>query len=187
MGTAAVLAAVLIGLPGLAVALHLGTLALASLLYREPRGAEGEIRFLVLIPAHNEERGLPRTLAAIFGERRPVDQVLVVADRCTDGTAEVARSSGALVLERGPDEEPGRAAARQAGLDYARDLAWDAVLMLDADSVIEPGFFAACRARAGRRRRRDPGAQRERTRTVARQGGSLGRVHTSGNHDPARA
>ena len=150
MGTAVVLAAVLIGLPGLAVALHLGTLALASLLYREPRGAEGEIRFLVLIPAHNEERGLPRTLAAIFGERRPVDQVLVVADRCTDGTAEVARSFGALVLERGADEEPGRAAARQAGLDYARDLAWDAVLMLDADSVIEPGFFAACqRALAG--------------------------------------
>ena len=150
MGTAVVLAAVLIGLPGLAVALHLGTLALASLLYREPRGAEGEIRFLVLIPAHNEERGLPRTLAAILGERRPVDQVLVVADRCTDGTAEVARSFGALVLERGADEEPGRAAARQAGLDYARDLAWDAVLMLDADSVIEPGFFAACqRALAG--------------------------------------
>jgi cellulose synthase/poly-beta-1,6-N-acetylglucosamine synthase-like glycosyltransferase len=144
LSTAVVLAAVLIGLPGLAVALHLGTLALASLLYREPRGAEGTIRFLVLVPAHNEERGLPRTLAAIVGERRPGDQVLVVADRCDDRTAEVARSFGAMVLERGADEEPGRAAARQAGLDHARDLVWDAVLMLDADSVVEPGFFAAC-------------------------------------------
>ena len=47
----------------------------------------------------------------------------MVADRCTDGTAEIARSFGALVLERGADEEPGRAAARQAGLEHARALA----------------------------------------------------------------
>jgi cellulose synthase/poly-beta-1,6-N-acetylglucosamine synthase-like glycosyltransferase len=141
---AVVLAAVLIGLPGLAVAAHLGTLAVASLFYREPRGGKGEVRFLVLVPAHNEERGLPRTLTAIMADRRPRDQVLVVADRCTDRTAEVARSFGARVLERGADEEPGRAAARQAGLEHARGLEWDAVLMLDADSVIEPGFFAAC-------------------------------------------
>jgi 1,2-diacylglycerol 3-beta-glucosyltransferase len=140
----AVLLAVVIGLPGLAVALHLGLLALASLFYREPRGAGGVVRFLVLVPAYDEERGLPRTLEAIASERRAGDQVLVVADRCTDGTADVARSFGALVLERGADEEPGRAAARQAGLEYARALEWDAVLMLDADSVIEPGFLAAC-------------------------------------------
>jgi len=142
--SAIVLVGVLIGLPGLAVALHLGTLAVASLLYREPRGAEGDVRFLVLVPAHDEERGIARTLEAIVRERRPRDHVLVVADRCTDRTADVARSFGALVLERGADEEPGRAAARQAGLDLARTLEWDAVLMLDADSVIEPGFLAAC-------------------------------------------
>ncbi len=100
--------------------------------------------FLVLVPAHDEERGLPRTLEAIARECRAGDQVLVVADRCSDRTADVARSFGALVLERGADEEPGRAAARQAGLEYARGLGWDAVLMLDADSVIEPGFLAAC-------------------------------------------
>ena len=67
-----------------------------------------------------------------------------MADRCSDQTAEIARSFGVMVLERGPDEPAGRAAARQAGLEYARSLEWDAVLMLDADSVIEPGFFNAC-------------------------------------------
>jgi cellulose synthase/poly-beta-1,6-N-acetylglucosamine synthase-like glycosyltransferase len=70
--------------------------------------------------------------------------VLVVADRCTDTTAAIAREFGATVLERGPDEEPGRAAARQAGLEFARALEWDAVVMLDADSVVSPGFFASC-------------------------------------------
>ena len=116
----------------------------ASLFYREARGEAAGIRFLVLVPAHNEERVISQCLDAITADRRPTDRVLVVADRCTDETAVIARSLGALVIERGVDEEPGRAAARQAGLERARDLEWDAVVMLDADSVIEPGFFAAC-------------------------------------------
>ena len=132
---------------------HLGLLALASLvLPRAPaRGPRGRIRFLVLVPAHNEAPVIGRCLEAIDADAGPGDQVLVVADRCTDATAAIARRFGASVLERGPEDEPGRAAARQAGLEHARALEWDAVVMLDADSVIAPGFFDACeRALAGR-------------------------------------
>jgi cellulose synthase/poly-beta-1,6-N-acetylglucosamine synthase-like glycosyltransferase len=137
--------ALLVGLPGLATAAHLGLLAVSSLFFRDrSRPADREVRFLVLVPAHNEELVIANGLAAIEADRRERDRVLVIADRCTDRTAEIARSYGAAVLERGEDEEPGRAAARQAGLEYARDLEWDVVIMLDADSVIEPGFFAAC-------------------------------------------
>jgi cellulose synthase/poly-beta-1,6-N-acetylglucosamine synthase-like glycosyltransferase len=143
--TAVAVLAVVVGLPGLATAAHLGLLALSSLLYREPRTAAGApVRFLTLVPAHDEEAVIARCLAAIGTDRRDGDPVLVVADRCTDATARIARDHGALVLERGADEEPGRAAARQAGLERARGLDWDAVLMLDADSVIEPGFYDAC-------------------------------------------
>lgn len=139
-----VIAALLVGLPGLAVAVHLGLLAVASSFYRDPPpNSSRELRFLVLVPAHNEEPVIGRCLEAIHSDCRPDDQVLVVADRCTDATAEIARSYGSHVLERGPSEEPGRAAARQAGLEHARPLKWDAVVMLDADSVIQPGFFAA--------------------------------------------
>jgi cellulose synthase/poly-beta-1,6-N-acetylglucosamine synthase-like glycosyltransferase len=143
--------AVAVGLPGLAAAAHLGVLAAGSLWYRERRGPAGERpRFLVLIPAHNEEVVIGRALESICADTRPGDTVLVVADRCTDATAEIARGFGALVLERAPEEEPGRAAARQAGLERARGLEWDAVAMLDADSFISPGFFDACgRALAG--------------------------------------
>lgn len=147
MTTVLVLAALLIGLPGLAAAAHLSMLAAASLLYREDCAHAGAMRFLVLVPAHNEERTIAHCLEAIGAECRATDRVLVVADRCTDETAAIAQSFGALVLERGEEEEPGRAAARQAGLESARDLDWDAVVMLDADSVIEPGFFAACEQR----------------------------------------
>lgn len=141
----AVAAAILLGLPGLLAAAHLGLLAVGSWFYREPRSAsQPEMRFLVLVPAHNEEQVIGLGLEAIVAEKRPRDVMLVVADRCTDRTAEIARSFGASVIERGPGEPRGRAAARQAGLEHARSLDWDAVLMLDADSVIEPGFFAAC-------------------------------------------
>jgi 1,2-diacylglycerol 3-beta-glucosyltransferase len=143
--TLVVLLAIALGLPGLAAAAHLGLLAVGSLFYRERRQADGdEVRFLVLIPAHNEETVIGRCLQAIYADARARDLVLVVADRCMDNTATIARQFGASVLERGPEQEPGRAAARQAGLEQARALDWDAVLMLDADSVISPGFFDAC-------------------------------------------
>lgn len=142
--TLLVIAALLVGLPGLAVAVHMGLLAVASSFYRDATPDDPKpIRFLVLVPAHNEESVIARCLEAIHADRRPGDLVLVVADRCSDATAEIARGTGSLVLERGPREEPGRAAARQAGLEYARGFEWDAVIMLDADSVIRPGFFAA--------------------------------------------
>jgi cellulose synthase/poly-beta-1,6-N-acetylglucosamine synthase-like glycosyltransferase len=137
--------AVVVGLPGVAAAAHLGVLAAGSLFYRERGGQPVEqLRFLVLIPAHNEAVVIGRCLEAIRADLRVTDLVLVVADRCTDTTAAIARQFGAHVLERGPDELPGRAAARQAGLERARALEWDAVVMLDADSVIAPGFFDAC-------------------------------------------
>jgi len=67
------------------------------------------------------------TLDALGASLRPRDTLLVVADRCTDATASIARAHGALVLERGPAEEPGSCRGRQAGLEHARDLGWVAV------------------------------------------------------------
>jgi cellulose synthase/poly-beta-1,6-N-acetylglucosamine synthase-like glycosyltransferase len=157
-----------LGLPGLATAVHLGVLAAASLWFRERRGPAGEgLRFLVLIPAHNEAVVIGRCLEAIRADARPGDVALVVADRCDDATAEIARDFGALVLERGPEEKPGRAAARQAGLEFARSLEWDAVVMLDADSVIEPGFFDSCQHALA------AGADAVQARSESRRGHSL--------------
>ena len=169
--------------------LHLGVLALASLVYREPRARRGTASASwSSCPRTTRSAVIARSLEAIVADQR------VRATRCSSSpTAAPTRRrrspvrSGALVLERGEDEEPGRAAARQAGLEHARALEWDAVLMLDADSVIEPGLLRRLRARPGRRRARRPGAQRERPRPLAGAGGLARRVHAAGHHDPARA
>jgi hypothetical protein len=166
--TVVALLAIAVGLPGLAAAAHLGLLTAASLVYRERALEAGDaLRFLVLIPAHEEASVIGRCLGAINADRRRRDVVLVVADRCTDATAAIARRFGASVLERAPGEEPGRAAARQAGLEHARALDWDAVVMLDADSVIAPGFFDACERALAR------GADAVQARSESRQGRTL--------------
>jgi glycosyltransferase involved in cell wall biosynthesis len=139
-------AAVIVGLPGAAAVLHLSVLTAASLAYREdlPTSSAPRLRFLTLVPARNEAALLPETLPRLVAECRDGDRVLVIADHCTDETAAVAREAGAEVLERSGAGLPGRAAARQAGLDHARTWGWDAVAMIDADCAVEPGFFAAC-------------------------------------------
>ncbi len=152
MSVLLIIVGVIVGLPGVATALHLGLLGVGSIFFRAPR-VEGDVppvRFIVLIPAYNEEKVIGNTLAAVTSDMRERDQLLVIADRCTDATAAIARAAGVQVLERGEHEEPGRAAARQAGIEHAAGMQWDAMVMIDADSIIEPGFFDECeRALAG--------------------------------------
>lgn len=139
------LLAILIALPGAAVAVQYTLLAVGSILYRRPSpAAVPHLRFLVLVPAHNEAAVLGRTLEALHGALRPGDQALIVDDRSGDGTGDIARRAGALVLRREPGEPPGRSAARQAGIRFAlerRD--WDVLAAIDADSIVEPGYLDA--------------------------------------------
>ena len=186
LSIAVTVVAVVAGLWGMAAAVHLGVLATASLFYRSPSDAgERRTRFLTFVPAHDEELVIGQCLAALTADRRPDDIVLVVADRCRDATAAIARDMGALVVEHGEDEEPGRAAARQAGLEVARTLPdWDAVVMIDADSVIEPGFYDACERAlatgAPAVQARSEGA----TRVRARRRSHRGRLHAAGRDHP---
>jgi glycosyltransferase involved in cell wall biosynthesis len=67
----------------------------------------------VVIPAHNEQSVLARSLRALLAGSTPGElDVVVVANACTDGTAEIAREAGARVVET---STPGKANALRLG------------------------------------------------------------------------
>lgn len=63
-------------------------------------------RLVAFIAAHNGEGTIGATLASLEAQARPPDEVIVIADRCTDRTAEIAVSHGARVFHTVGDEFP---------------------------------------------------------------------------------
>lgn len=102
------------------------------------------LRAIVVVPAHDEEAGLPATLEAIARLDPPAADVVVVADHCTDRTADLARSAGATVLER-VDGARGKGAALGWAFEQLasrmRDV--DVVVLVDADCHPTPNLLDA--------------------------------------------
>jgi cellulose synthase/poly-beta-1,6-N-acetylglucosamine synthase-like glycosyltransferase len=106
-------------------------------------GASARASLAVLVPAHNEEGGIAATLAAILPQLRACDRLLVVADNCSDGTAEQARAAGAEVLVRTDDTLRGKGYALAHGVDHLRARPPAAVVLVDADCELGPGALDA--------------------------------------------
>jgi cellulose synthase/poly-beta-1,6-N-acetylglucosamine synthase-like glycosyltransferase len=96
-------------------------------------------RCAVLVPAHDEEAGIGRTVAALLGGLGPGDRVVVVADNCTDGTAAAARACGATVVERNVPELRGKGYALDFGVRFLEQAPPDVVVIVDADCLVEEG------------------------------------------------
>ena len=93
---------------------------------------------VVLIPAHNEETWIQRTIQSLYDQSFPVKRILVMADNCTDRTVELARAAGAEVVET-VDNTHRKAGAMNQGfamlLPTLKDS--DVVMGMDADGVIK--------------------------------------------------
>lgn len=97
-------------------------------------------RVLVIIPAHDEEASLPRTLEEVRAAAAGVD-LLVVDDGSRDGTARVARGSGVPVVSHAVNLGVG--GALQTGFRWALEHGYDIGVQLDADGQHDPRFLAA--------------------------------------------
>lgn len=82
----------------------------------------------VIIPARNEEEAIAKVLRDIPAELSP--RVVVVNNRSTDRTAEIARAHGAVVLD---ENRPGYGRVMLTGLEYFARHPVDVVVFLDGD------------------------------------------------------
>jgi glycosyltransferase involved in cell wall biosynthesis len=86
------------------------------------------MRTCALIPAFNEA---PHIAKVVEGTLEHVADVVVIDDGSGDGTAEIARSAGAICLEL--PRNCGKASALRAGIDFARAHNFTRAITLDGD------------------------------------------------------
>ncbi len=103
----------------------------------------GPVTVTVLIPAHNEEGCIGATLASLSNQTHPPERVIVVADNCSDLTVSLAREAGVEVFETVGNEKKKAGALNQAlSTVLPGQLDNDLVMVMDADTTLDPGFLA---------------------------------------------
>src|SRR3982751_4111106 len=105
-------------------------------------------RTAVVVPAHNEEGVIAETVLGLIKAESPNLVVLVVADNCSDGTAEAARAAGAEVTIRDEPARRGKGFALAAAREWLRTDPPDVVVIIDADCSTDGRSIAALAAAA---------------------------------------
>ena len=140
----------LLAIPALLSCAYLLVLTLLSARTPVPPRSTGKLRFDVVVPAYNEESGIESTVRSLLAVKWDAQRmrVHVVADNCTDKTAEIAMAAGAHVIVRNNLELRGKgyAVAHAFAKLLAEDWA-DAVVVVDADAVVSENLLEAYAAR----------------------------------------
>jgi cellulose synthase/poly-beta-1,6-N-acetylglucosamine synthase-like glycosyltransferase len=108
-------------------------------------------RFALLVPAHNEEAVIGSLVDSLMALHYPKElyTVFVIADACSDRTAEIARERGAVALEHTylPGEVKGKPQAIAWALTQINLDEYDAVAVFDADNLVSSNFLAVMNAK----------------------------------------
>lgn len=122
-------------------------LSVVALFAKKKTGFNSEVnyKFAIVVPAHNEEKIISKTIYSLSGliySRKNYD-VFVVADNCTDQTAQIASEMGATVLERTNPTQKGKGYALRWAFDkiLEHEEKYDAIIVVDADSLISGNFL----------------------------------------------
>ncbi len=92
------------------------------------------LKFLIVIPAFNEESKIKKVIAKIPSDM--AREVLVIDDCSTDKTYQEAKNAGATVIHQ--DRNMGVGAAIRSGIDYALKRNYDVVAVLAGDDQHDP-------------------------------------------------
>ena len=104
-------------------------------------------KFMAIIPAHNEEAVVANLIESLKNQTydKNLYDIYVIADNCTDNTAEVARNAGAIVLERFDPAHKTKGYALQWFLKQKieENADYDAFFVFDADNIVDVNFTKA--------------------------------------------
>ena len=116
-------------------------------LKEKPLLEEKENRFMAIIPAHNEAAVVANLIESLKNQNYPKNlyDIYVIADNCTDNTAEVARNAGAIVYERFDESKKTKGYALQWFLaqKIEENAPYDAFCVFDADNIADENFLKA--------------------------------------------
>ena len=104
-------------------------------------------KFMLIIPAHNEESVISSLLESLneLDYPRNLYDIYVIADNCTDKTADIAKDLNAIVYERFDPDHKTKGFAMQWFLNQKikEDADYDAFCVFDADNVVDKNFLTA--------------------------------------------
>ena len=102
-------------------------------------------KFMAIIPAHNEEMVIKNLVQSLREQDYPKDlyDIYVIADNCTDATAEIAKENGAIVYKRFDPEHKTKGYALNWFLKQKieENADYDAFCVFDADNVVDKNFI----------------------------------------------
>ncbi len=111
----------------------------------KPMLTDKKHRFIIALPANNEESVIGNLIKSLQMQdyNKALYDIYVIADNCTDGTANVARENGAIVYERFDEDKKTKGYALNWFLDKMKDKKddYDALLVFDADNVVDKNFL----------------------------------------------
>ena len=107
--------------------------------------AKGLHRYAFFIAAHNEEPVIGNLVRSIRDQDYPADliDIFVVADACTDNTAEAARKAGAIVYERNDLARKGKSWVMDYGFERILNEypgRYEAFFVFDADNLLSRDY-----------------------------------------------
>ncbi|PKK39191.1 N-acetylglucosaminyltransferase [Clostridiaceae bacterium JG1575] len=128
------------------ISLYYTFLAIFSLYVRRRKAKEqGERSFAIVIPAHDEEEVVVQGIESVMRSHYPkaLFDVYVIADNCTDQTAQKAQEAGAIVHRREDPEHGGKGYALEWFFERLLKMKkqYRSVVILDADNIIHPDFL----------------------------------------------
>ena len=106
---------------------------------------EKEHKFMAIVPAHNEENVIKNLVESLNNQNYPKElyDVYVIADNCTDRTAEIAKEAGAKVYKRFDESHKTKGFALNWFLKQKieENADYDAFCVFDADNIVDKNFI----------------------------------------------